>query len=117
MPEDSPVISSVGAESCLVVLVTTETEEEAAKIARLVVTEKLAACVNIVNPIRSIYRWEGQVAEGRESLMMIKTTQARFDALQQRILELHSYETPEIIALPLARGLDAYMGWLADSTR
>lgn len=114
---DSAGSHTAAAGNCLVVFVTAETEDEALRIARLLVGEKLAACVNIVNGVRSVYRWEGEVAEGRESLLIVKTTHDRLDALQLRIRELHSYELPEIIALPILGGSDAYLNWLADSTR
>lgn len=117
MPDDTPVTSEENRETAVVVLVTAENEEEAVRIARVLVNERLAACVNIVDHVRSIYRWEGQESEGRESLMLVKTTRARFAALQERILALHSYQTPEIIALPILEGFAGYLGWIADATR
>ncbi|HXF39175.1 MAG TPA: divalent-cation tolerance protein CutA [Blastocatellia bacterium] len=100
----------------LIVLVTTANAEEAARIADVVVSERLAACVNIVPGIESIYRWEGKVTRDHESLMIIKTTGERYDELERRVKELHSYSTPEVIALKIDRGSEQYLNWLRDST-
>jgi periplasmic divalent cation tolerance protein len=83
----------------LVVLVTAPTAEGAAEIARALVAERLAACGNVVPGLRSIYRWEGKVQEDDEVLLVLKTTRARFEALRDRVLALHPYEVPEVIAL------------------
>ena len=100
----------------LIVLVTTSNAEEAARIADVLVSERLAACVNIVPGIESIYRWEGKVTRDHESLMIIKTTAERYDELERRVKELHSYTTPEVIALKIERGSEQYLNWLRDST-
>lgn len=100
----------------LIVLVTTSNAEEAARIADVLVSERLAACVNIVPGIESIYRWEGNVTRDHESLMMIKTIGERYEDLERRIQELHSYSTPEVIALKIDRGSEQYLNWLSDST-
>ncbi|HSB12546.1 MAG TPA: divalent-cation tolerance protein CutA [Blastocatellia bacterium] len=100
----------------LIVLVTTPNGEEAATIADTLVTERLAACVNIVPGIESIYRWEGKVTRDHEALMIIKTTAARYAEAERRIKELHSYSTPEVIALKIDRGSGQYLKWLAEST-
>lgn len=100
----------------LLVLVTAPSEDEAARIARAIVGERLAACANIVKGIRSIYRWEGNVQDDPEVLMLIKTTDERFEALAARINELHPYDVPEVIALDLTKGLEAYLGWVREST-
>ena len=99
----------------LVVLVTTATHEEAARIADTLVTERLAACVNIVPAIESIYRWEGKVTRDNESLMIIKTTDERYADLERRVKELHSYSTPEVIAVKIDRGSAGYLDWLRES--
>jgi periplasmic divalent cation tolerance protein len=101
----------------LVVLVTTPTPERAAELARALVEERLAACGNVVPGLRSIYRWEGKVQEDAEALLVLKTTRARFDALRDRVLALHPYEVPEVIALPVEAGSARYLGWIADETR
>lgn len=99
-----------------VVLVTTSSEEEAMKIGRALVDRKLAACVNVLGQVRSIFRWEGRVADEPEYLMVIKTTQARFQTLAQEIKSLHSYDVPEIIALPITQGLAEYLTWVREET-
>ena len=99
-----------------VVLSTAPSEEEAATIARALVDERLAACVQLVPKIRSFYRWEGEVHDDPEHLLVIKTTAARRDALIARIGELHSYDVPEAVALPIAAGSQAYLAWLSEVT-
>jgi periplasmic divalent cation tolerance protein len=101
----------------VVVLVTTPTPERAAEIARALVSERLAACGNVVPGLRSIYRWEGKVQEDEEALLVLKTTRARFDALRARVLALHPYDVPEVIALPVEAGSAAYLQWIAAETR
>lgn len=88
----------------------------AERIARRLVEERLAACVNLLPQVRSVYRWEGEVAVDDEVLLMIKTTSARLPALRTRLQALHPYDVPELIALPAAGGLPAYLQWIADAT-
>lgn len=95
-----------------VVFTTAPDEEEAARIARTIVEERLAGCVNIVKGIRSIYRWEGKVEDEHEVLMIVKTKRDLFNALEKRVKELHSYSVPEIISLPLVEGSEEYLSWL-----
>ncbi len=101
----------------LVVLVTTPTPERGAEIARALVEERLAACGNVVPGLRSIYRWEGKVQDDAEALLVLKTTRARFDALRDRVLALHPYEVPEVIALPVEAGSARYLAWIDAETR
>jgi len=101
----------------IVVLVTAPTPERAAEIARALVEERLAACGNVVPGLRSIYRWEGEVQHDEEALLLLKTTRARFDALRDRVLALHPYDVPEVIALPVEAGSAAYLAWIASETR
>lgn len=102
----------------IVVLVTCGSVEEARKIGRALVDERLAACVNVVQaPVESIYRWKGRVDSAAEFLMIIKSSRERFSALEERIRKLHSYEIPEIIALPIEKGSRDYLVWLTDSVR
>jgi periplasmic divalent cation tolerance protein len=102
----------------IVVLVTCGTAREARRIARALVEERLAACVNLVAaPIHSIYRWKRRVEQASEFLLLIKTSRKRFAALRARIAALHSYDVPEIIALPIAAGAPAYLRWLDGSLR
>ncbi len=99
----------------IVILVTAGSEVEAGKIATALVEEQLAACVNILGPIRSLYRWEGKVADDREWLLLIKTRDERFAAIEARVKALHSYQVPEVIALPIMAGAGEYMHWLRES--
>lgn len=100
----------------IVVLVTTPTPERAAEIARALVEERLAACGNVLPAIRSIYRWEEKVQDEAEALLVLKTTRARFEALRERVLALHPYQVPEIIALPVEAGSAPYLAWIAGET-
>ncbi|MBI5143353.1 MAG: divalent-cation tolerance protein CutA [Nitrospirae bacterium] len=99
-----------------VVLATAPSAEQAEKIARAVVESRLAACVNIVPGIRSIYRWKGEVCDDTEILLIIKTQAALFEQLSSVIGENHPYETPEIISLPISAGWKPYLAWLDAET-
>jgi periplasmic divalent cation tolerance protein len=100
----------------LVILTTCASAREARRIARALVEERLAACVNIQKAsIESIYRWKGKVDQAREVLLQIKTSNRLFPRLERRIRQLHSYQTPEIIALPIAAGSRDYLAWLDES--
>jgi periplasmic divalent cation tolerance protein len=101
----------------LSVYVTTKTREEAEKIARTVVEERLAACANILPGIQSIYRWKGKVEEASECAMILKTTRDGYAALEKRIKELHSYECPCIVATKIKEGFDPYLQWIAAETK
>ena len=101
----------------LFVLVTTPTAERAAELARALVEERLAACGNVIPGLRSIYRWQGKVEDEAEALLVLKTTRARFDALRDRVLALHPYDVPEVLALPVEAGSAAYLAWLAAQVR
>jgi periplasmic divalent cation tolerance protein len=98
------------------ILVTTGSEEQAVSIARALVSERLAACVNIVGPVRSIYRWRDAVNDDREYLLIIKTRATLYMKVETRVRELHSYEVPEVLALNADRGSPRYIKWLLDST-
>jgi periplasmic divalent cation tolerance protein len=100
-----------------VVFITTPTADVAAQIARALVEERLAACGNVVPGLRSIYRWEGEIHDDAEALLILKTTRARFEALRERALALHPYEVPEVIALPIEAGSAPYLEWIAAETR
>ncbi len=99
----------------LVVLVTVPNAETAEKLAEALVGERLAACVNLLPEMRSIYRWKGAVERDREQLCLIKTTRVVFERLRARVVELHPYEVPEVIALPVERGHAPYLDWLTGS--
>ena len=101
----------------IVVLVTAGSEAEAARIGRALVDERLAACVNIVGRIRSIYRWEGAVEDAHEHLLIVKARAVDLARLERRVRQLHSYEVPEVLALPVQDGSAPYLAWLDEATR
>lgn len=100
----------------IVVLITAPKEDEAVRIARALVEARLAACVNIVKDIRSIYSWQGKIEDDTEVLMIVKTQKSLFGALSAKVKEVHSYTVPEIIALPIIEGLEDYLKWLKEVT-
>ena len=100
---------------CLI-YITTKDEEEARVIGRTLVGEKLAACVNIY-PIQSIYRWQGEISQEREAAMFVKTKAELVQELTSRVKELHSYEVPCIVCLPIERGYPDFLDWISQSTR
>ncbi|HEY3449763.1 MAG TPA: divalent-cation tolerance protein CutA [Myxococcales bacterium] len=104
-----------GSADVVVVLVTAPSAEKAAEIARAVVEERLAACVNVLPAVRSIYRWEGEVQDEAEALMVIKTRAEAFEKLRARVVSLHPYGCPEVVALPVAAGHAPYLAWLTGS--
>ncbi len=101
----------------ILVVVTASSMEEGERIARAIVDEELAACCNILPEIRSIYRWKGKVCDEREVMLFIKSKASLFSALRERIKELHSYETPEIISFQIERGLEEYLKWIDSSVK
>jgi periplasmic divalent cation tolerance protein len=102
----------------IVVLVTCGSRKEARKIARALVERRLAACVNEIGaPVTSVYRWKGKGETAKEFLLVVKTTKKRFAALREAIRELHSYEVPEIIALPIVEGSRDYLDWISESVK
>jgi len=100
-----------------VVLSTFPNPDKAAEVARALVDERLAACVNLVPAVRSIYRWEGAVSDETETLAVIKTTRDRYDALAARLRALHPYEVPEMLALEVAAGHAPYLAWVGEQVR
>ncbi|MDQ6704869.1 MAG: divalent-cation tolerance protein CutA [Acidobacteriota bacterium] len=96
----------------IVVLNTCGSSEEAERIARRLVDERLAACVNVLAPTRSFYRWKGVVEDASEWLLVIKTSRDRFEALRAALEAAHSYELPEILAIPVVDGSPNYLNWL-----
>ncbi len=103
--------------STLLVLTNLPDRASAERLADLVIGQSLAACVNILAPCRSVYRWKGAVQHDEEHPMLIKTTAERYPALEQALRSGHPYELPEIIAVPIERGLPAYLDWVARETR
>ncbi|HMK56929.1 MAG TPA: divalent-cation tolerance protein CutA [Dissulfurispiraceae bacterium] len=100
----------------LIVYITAPHEEEAARIARTLVEERLAGCVNIVKDIRSIYSWQGKIEDEKEVLLIVKTRPQLFQAVSARVQELHSYSVPEVIAMPVVCGSEEYLKWLNETT-
>lgn len=111
---DSDPISEGG--DAIVVLVTAASREEADRIARRLVEDRLAACVNIVPQVRSFFIWEQTLSQEDEVLLVIKSRRARFEQLAAAITRLHSYSVPEIIALPVVMGSADYLRWVSEST-
>ncbi len=105
------------ASGALVVLVTAPSAEKAAELGRALVSERLAACANVLPGMRSIYWWEGKVQDEPEALILLKTTRARFEALRDRVLALHPYQVPEVVALRIEAGSEKYLEWIAGETR
>ena len=98
----------------IVIFVTVGSSAEGERLACSLVEERLAACVNRIHGVQSVYRWEGKVEQSEEELLVIKTRKDLFAALEKRVRELHSYSVPEIIALPLIEGNEAYLRWLEE---
>ena len=100
----------------IVVLTTAGNEDDGLRLARELVGRRLAGCVNLVGPCRSVYRWKGEIQEEQEWQLVIKTTREQFDRLGQALRELSRYELPEILALPIERGDETYLNWLTASS-
>jgi periplasmic divalent cation tolerance protein len=98
----------------IIVFVMCESKKQAETIAQAVVTEKLAACVNVLPGVRSCYTWEGRLTWAEEALLLIKTTHGRFDQLEERVKALHSYQVPEIVSVRIDAALDKYAAWIED---
>ncbi len=100
-----------------VILTTCSSEDEALRISNALVEDRLAACVNIISPIRSIYRWKDKICDEREWLLIVKTGRERFEEIERKIRSLHSYSVPEILCLPILEGSLPYLEWLEEMTR
>jgi periplasmic divalent cation tolerance protein len=96
----------------VIVYVTVSNPEEAQDLAEAILKERLAACANVVESVKSIYWWKGNLERENESLVILKTTEGKFDELAARVKELHSYENPEIIAVPILKGSSDYLSWV-----
>lgn len=105
------------AQSYLQVTTTTDSEAEAQTLARVAVENRLAACAQVLSPIRSTYWWEGRVESAQEWMVILKTTAGRVEDLIRRLLAEHSYDTPEVVAVPIVAGHPAYLEWIAEETR
>ena len=106
---------SDNASRLLVVLMAAPDRDEASRIAELLVNSRLAACVQILPEVQSVYRWKGEVERNTEILLLAKTTSDKFDELDRAVREIHSYDTPEIIALPVNAASESYLNWLLAS--
>ena len=100
---------------CWIALTTLSSREQGERLAGTLVEERLAACVNVLGPVASIYRWEGKVARDEEVLLLLKTTKAGVAPLRTRVLELHPYDTPEFLAFEVGAGSSGYLDWVAQS--
>ncbi len=98
-----------------IVLSTAGSEEEGARIAKSLLEHKLCACVNLVPKVRSLYRWEGEVQDDAEVLLIMKTTQDKLQALSDHLAQIHSYDVPEVLAIAVDKGSASYLEWLAES--
>jgi periplasmic divalent cation tolerance protein len=101
----------------VVVLTTLPSDADGKSFARALVEERLAACVNLLAPMESVYRWEGKVETETERQVIVKTSRERLAALWDRVRELHPYEVPEFLVLPIADGNEAYLRWIGESTK
>lgn len=101
----------------IVILVTAPNKKEAGRIAQALIKSKVAACVNIMDKVLSLFRWEGKVDSAQEALLVIKTTKAKLPVVIKTVKSRHSYQVPEIIALPIIGGDKAYLKWINDSLR
>ncbi len=100
----------------IVVYITAPNQEEAQSLAQALVKEKLAACVNIIPGIQSVYQWDNAIQTDQELLLICKSRTERFEALSKRVQTLHSYDVPEIISIPLQNGSEPYLNWVRDNT-
>ena len=110
------MLKRVKVEDFIVILVTTSSEEEGRKIAQALIEKRFAACVNLIKDLESIYRWKGEISDEKEVLMMIKTRKKLFRSVEDEVRKLHSYEVPEIIALPIISGSKDYLYWIDSET-
>jgi periplasmic divalent cation tolerance protein len=101
----------------IIVFMTASNGEEAARLADMLVGAHLAACVQILPEMESVYRWEGKIERAAEILLLAKTTRSKFEELEREVRALHSYDTPEIIAVPVVAGSAPYVDWLKESTK
>jgi periplasmic divalent cation tolerance protein len=115
--QDWPAPTRIYMTDKILVLTTAGSQDEARKIGRALVDRLLAACVNIVPQVTSIYRWEGEIEEAQEWLLIVKTTQAAFERVREAILELHSYDLPECVSGSIDDGNVAYLSWIGQSVK
>jgi len=99
----------------IVIFITSGSEEEAKKLARVLVEEKLAACINIIHGVESLYWWKGKMESSKEWMLVVKTQRKKVKEVVKRVKEIHSYEVPEVIALPIVEGNKDYLQWISDA--
>jgi periplasmic divalent cation tolerance protein len=109
-------VTSAASSDAVIVLTTLNANTDASSLARMLVDERLAACVNVLAPMTSIYRWKGTIETDREQQLVIKTSSARVGPLEARLRELHPYELPEFLVLAVSSGSEAYLRWVAENT-
>ena len=97
----------------IVILSTCATPEEAERLARVLLDARLAACINVIPGLRSLYRWKGAIESADECLLLIKSSRALFEPLKTALAKAHSYEVPELLALPIVEGAENYLAWMA----
>lgn len=100
----------------ILVFITASSEKEGEKIASSLVKERLAACVNLIRGMKSTFRWKGQISSEQEVFLIAKTKDRLFEKLKRRVMELHSYDVPEILALPILAGFEKYLSWIEEET-
>lgn len=103
------------ATDAIVVFITAPTADEASRLADALVEARLAACVQTLPEMQSVYRWQGKIERQKEVLIIVKTIASKFESLERTVREIHSYETPEIVAFPLTAGSNSYLQWLNES--
>jgi periplasmic divalent cation tolerance protein len=101
----------------IVIFITVGGGDDAAKLAKTLVEEELAACVNIIPSVRSVFRWQGKIDESNEALLIVKSIQTKLDDIVKRVKELHSYSNPEVIAFNIVGGSGDYLDWVASSVK
>ncbi len=101
----------------IVILITAKDKKEAEKIAKKLIKSKLAACVNIVGGIKSLFWWQGKVDQAKETLLIVKSRKEKFEKIAKLAKAIHSYDVPEIIAIPIVSGFKPYLNWIDDSIR
>jgi periplasmic divalent cation tolerance protein len=105
----------IDASEAIVVFITTANTEDASRLAEMLVSQRLAACVQILPDVQSVYRWRGKIEREQEVLVIAKTIRSSFEKLEREVRAIHSYETPEIVALPLTAGSAPYLEWLGSN--
>lgn len=101
----------------IVILITAKDKPEAEKIAKMLIKNKLAACVNILAGVKSLFRWQGKIDQAKEALLIVKSRKEKFNKIAKLVKSMHSYDLPEIIAVPIVSGFKPYLDWINESIR